>query len=320
MNLKISFVIPCYNAEKYIQRCIESIQTTSSHEIIVVNDGSRDKTEQIVQQLMQRCTNIRLLNKDNQGVNAARRDGYKVAIGEYICFVDADDTVSLSKELLSWLDKDYDVIKAGGYYEKGENKEIYSNKYIGTIKDAEHAYCLMLDGQLLPYIHSTFFKRKAVDENCFQIDSRFKIGEDLLFNIRIMGEAKRMVSVENAFYHYVMNENSVMHTNIWGFNYIRDFNTALASQILKQSPCLERKIIEHRFLDYTGTLLFPEISYKKEYYHEINQLLKQHPEIKNNAPKKQTLFIGCEPLYRVYICLFHLLQRLRGKGMRKVID
>lgn len=319
-DIKVSFIIPCYNAQTYIQRCVTSIHPTVPYEIIVVNDGSLDDTRQVIERLRQNHQEMRLLNKENEGVNAARRDGWRMAKGEYVCFVDADDTICQNLEIWAWLEKGYDIIKAGGYYVNGSTRILYRNHYIGEIRNMEHAYNLMLEGKLLPFIHSSIYRKKAIDDDCFDISSRFKIGEDLLFNLKLMGKVKRMVSIESAFYNYMMNVDSVMHNKVWGFSYIQAFNDELGRLILQQVPDLERKVIIHRFLDYVGTMLFPEVDYRHEYYQEINSLLSEYPWVKSYAPKKSVLFIGQETLYKMYLSLFHFIQKCRGKGRRVIID
>lgn len=319
-NLKISFIIPCYNAEPYIQGCIESIHPIVPYEIIVVNDGSTDRTSQMVHELMSHYNNIVFIEKENEGVNAARRDGWRIAQGEYVCFVDADDTIESDSAIWKQLDKNYDILKAGGHYISNGNRILYTNSYVGEIQDAESAYTLMLDSHLLPFIHSAIYRKDTIDNDCFDIPSRFKIGEDLLFNVKLMGKAKRMCSVNDAFYNYNMNDTSVMHTKVWGFHYIQAFNDELSKQILKYTPRLEKKVIVHRFLDYTGTLLFPEVKYKHEYYIAIQSLLQQYPWVKSYAPQKHIRFINCEYGYRFYLSLFHFVQNIRGKSKRKLID
>lgn len=319
-NPKISFIIPCYNAELHIQSCIESIHPAVPYEIVVINDGSTDNTTQKVRKLMSHYGNIVFIEKENEGANAARRDGWKTAKGEYVCFVDADDTIESDSGIWKRLDKNYDILKAGGHYISNGNRILYNNSYIGEIRTAECAYILMLDSRLLPFIHSAIYRKDAIDNECFDIPPRFKIGEDLLFNIKLMGKAKKMWSVNDAFYNYQMNDASMMHTKIWGFRYIQAFNDELSKLILKHAPRLEKEVIIHRFLDYTGTLLFPEVKYKHEYYVAIQSLLQQHPWVKSYAPKKNIRLIGCECGYRFYLFLFHSIQNIRGKGKRKLVD
>ena len=99
----ISVIVPVYKAEKYIRECIESIlsQTYEDFELILVNDGSPDASGMICDQYAQRDSRVSVIHQNNQGVSAARNTGMQRAVGEYICFVDADDTVD--REYLSIL-------------------------------------------------------------------------------------------------------------------------------------------------------------------------------------------------------------------------
>ena len=95
-NPKVSFIIPCYNVEPYIEKCINSItrQTISEIEIIPVDDGSPDGTGKILDRLAEKDPRIKVIHKENAGVSAARNSGLQLAIGDYIVFVDGDDFIA----------------------------------------------------------------------------------------------------------------------------------------------------------------------------------------------------------------------------------
>lgn len=319
-DIKVSFIIPCYNAQTYIHRCITSIYSTVPYEIIVVNDGSLDDTRQVIERLQQNHQEIRLLNKENEGVNAARRDGWRMAKGEYVCFVDADDTVEWTDELLQFFYSDADIIKTAGYYVTSCGLELYKNVYEGRVDGMEQAYKLMINGQILPFVHTAFYRNSIIDEECFDIPCRFSIGEDLLFNLNVMSKVGKMVCLPIPFYRYLMNEASVMHTKVWGFNYIRDFNAMLSSIVLRRVPTLERQIVKHRFFDYVGTLLFPEVEFKKEYYQEIRSMIVQYPWLLKEAPRRLVFGIKNEYTYHLYLWVYRSYQKMKGRGRRGVLD
>ena len=110
-KIKLSIIIPCYNVEKYVEKSINSLiaQTLDNVEIIVVNDGSKDNTLKILKKYEKENSNIKLIDKKNAGVSAARNDALKIAKGEYIGFLDSDD----------WVEKDM--------FEKMYNKAINEN-------------------------------------------------------------------------------------------------------------------------------------------------------------------------------------------------
>lgn len=95
----ISIVVPVYNAEKYIVKCMDSLinQTYGNIEIIVINDGSKDRTKNILDKYALNDKRIKIIHKENTGVSDTRNIGINISTGEYVCFVDADD----------WLDSDY---------------------------------------------------------------------------------------------------------------------------------------------------------------------------------------------------------------------
>ena len=92
-NIKVSIIIPVYNSEKYLRQCLDSVinQTFKDIEIIVINDGSTDNSLQIIQEYVNKYSNIKLINKQNEGCYKARNIGLETATGEYIAFLDADD-------------------------------------------------------------------------------------------------------------------------------------------------------------------------------------------------------------------------------------
>src|SRR5690606_10726550 len=95
MNMKLSFVIPCFNMEHYLPQCLESLYRQdidlSSYEIIVVNDGSHDGTLEAARGYAHKYPNIKIIDKENAGVGAARNSGMDMAIGEFLYFLDPDD-------------------------------------------------------------------------------------------------------------------------------------------------------------------------------------------------------------------------------------
>ena len=96
INKKVSIIVPIYNGDRYIENLIECInkQKYKSYEVILVNDGSTDKTDSICQELLKNNNKIKYIKKENTGVSDSRNQGMSIATGEYICFVDVDDMIS----------------------------------------------------------------------------------------------------------------------------------------------------------------------------------------------------------------------------------
>lgn len=129
---KISVIVPVYNTEKYIKKCIRSIieQTLKEIEIIIVNDGSKDKSLEIIKDLMKQDRRIKLINKENEGVSSARNSGIKMAKGKYIQFIDSDDWIEKEflEKMYDFAEKENVDIVVSDYYEDYSNGKIKIKK------------------------------------------------------------------------------------------------------------------------------------------------------------------------------------------------
>ena len=121
---KVSIVVPVYNAEPYLDNCIQSLvnQTFSDIEIVLVNDGSKDKSGDVIDKWRKKDARVVCVNQENQGVTRARKNGANAASGEWVTFVDADDELpSNALELMLNDSDDYDIII--GYFERKVNNK-----------------------------------------------------------------------------------------------------------------------------------------------------------------------------------------------------
>ena len=126
---KISIIIPVYNGEEFLKRCLDSIivQTYQNWELIIVNDGSTDKTKDIIEEYIEKDKRIVVINKDNSGVSDSRNIGIDYSTGDYITFVDADDFLekNMLLSIIELLNKEkYDVIRYNYFKNYSNNKEI----------------------------------------------------------------------------------------------------------------------------------------------------------------------------------------------------
>lgn len=210
MFAKISVIVPVYNTEKYLSRCIESIlnQTYSDFELLLINDGSKDQSGSICDDYSNKDQRIKVFHKFNGGVSSARNLGLDNANGEYIMFVDADD----------WIDKDclnvlYTIIQSENLdllqfsfrtvNEVGKINQIYSaettaldlNNYI-----EEDVYLVCAGGTIL--------KKSIIDNIKLRFREDLKLAEDQLFILSTMNFATRIKRIPEVFYNYYKNENS----------------------------------------------------------------------------------------------------------------
>ena len=216
-EIKISVIIPAYNVEKYINRCLESIisQTLKDIEIIVVNDGSTDSTLKKIALFMEKDERIKLINKNNEGLSCARNDGIKNAKGDYIFHVDGDDFIKNTtlEELYSYaIRKDLDVVTSDVYVYKNKNdvkimkdieiknKEIISAKeYLAKFFNNEGTYTVC---------NKLWKKDLYIDNNVFH-PKNISYGEDGCTVPRLIINANKIGKINKCFYYYCMNEESM---------------------------------------------------------------------------------------------------------------
>lgn len=213
MNCKVSIIIPVYNGEKFIKKCIESIlkQTYQNYEIIIINDGSTDRTKETIESL--KNEKLKLYNIKNAGVSNARNYGMNQANGDYILFVDADDKIdNKTLEVLVNKQKEYkvDIIRYNGYIqdEKGNFEKlempIDNNTIINSKKDLKKIIKL-INGSLRCYSPLLFIRNSDI----IQFDSSLTYLEDKLFYLQNMTNGdKKILFIDEMLYYYNYNKRS----------------------------------------------------------------------------------------------------------------
>lgn len=204
----ISVIIPVYNAASYLAQCLENIlyQTYKNIEIIVVDDGSVDNSAQIAKNY-----NINLVKQTNRGVSVARNVGLKVAIGEYVHFLDADDLLNLDfyeRMLAAALSCDADISFCGIINEREPIlSRTIEHKFIVLNKEDKFALTNVgHDGYCFNYL----IKRSFLVENKLNFDENVSTAEDLIFSMQAVFFANKIITVPGAVYYYKMRNQSAL--------------------------------------------------------------------------------------------------------------
>ena len=214
--IKYSFIVPVYNTEKYLKKCLDSLvnQTYKDFEIIVVNDGSTDKSSSIISKYQKKYKNIIVIDKENEGLSMARNRGVQKSSGKYIIFVDSDDYVS--NKLLEEIDKkidDSDILrfqiatedeeytKINEYHEEGfESMCGYDAfKYLSSYHFVEPAWCYVIRKNY--YIENKFSFKKGVYH------------EDFGLIPYVIYKARKVKSIDFIGYYYIQRNGSIMNNN-----------------------------------------------------------------------------------------------------------
>ena len=314
-EFKVSIIVPVYNTEKYLREWVESLthQTYQNLEIILINDGSKDGSGKLCDELAAEDARIRVLHKENGGVVSAWTTGAKEATGDYLNFIDSDDWVDgcMIEEMAKHLSGNCKEIVACGYViEKGDkDKQVvhqklppgeYNRDYL-----IEKVYPTLL-GEEERFI---FFSRcmklytrdLVVDNLCFA-DRRVKLGDDSFIALPTLLDCERLVVMDHkAYYHYRYVENSIVHgydPNM--FQNLQWFKEALDKVVEAKYPKEVQAEAEKRaWMEYLQMLLliikneargnpsgYRENIQKICRSKEIGQLVKQYPiEVQQTSNK-----------------------------------
>lgn len=210
----ISVVIPCYNADPFLHQCFESIinQSYQDIQIILIDDGSTDNTPDILAEYAVRDTRIQVITQDNQGISAARNAGLKMATGNYIAFVDADDWLEPDTFVKVLTGNQEDLI-CFSYYRNFDNAEVVKDLGIEGGFPAELVQRRMvgLVGKELTHITSfdalitcwgKLYRREIVQEVKFRDLKDLGTWEDGIFNLEVLENATSVRIINKPFYHY----------------------------------------------------------------------------------------------------------------------
>ena len=201
MASKISVIVPVYNAEKFLHRCINSIlaQTFSDWELLLIDDGSMDRSGQICDEYAAKDERIRVFHKENGGVSSARNLGLDHAEGEWIAFVDSDD----------WIDSEYltcfventkgDIVVSGMRFFSPKDSIEFGVDFFGNTADA--IICLS-ENRILGYVPNKLFKKSVISHNNLRFDKEIVFKEDEDFVLKYMAVSHSVVCVKSAYYNY----------------------------------------------------------------------------------------------------------------------
>lgn len=214
-SLKISIIIPVYNSEKYLKKCLDSIvnQTYKNLEIIIVNDGSTDGSEKICKEYESNDDRVIYLYKENGGLPSARNMGLEHASGDYIGYVDSDDYCEL--DMFEYLitkavENNADVARCSFFFEyenNGKTEEvIYEKENVVDNKD-EQITDLLLNGHLSGVVWNKIYKFDKVKN--IRFDSKYSCNEDLDYNYKVFSSGVKAVYCTEPKYRYYIHNGSI---------------------------------------------------------------------------------------------------------------
>ena len=207
-NELVSIIIPVYNVEQYLNKCIESIinQTYPNIEVILIDDGSTDLSGKICDNYAKKDCRIKVIHKKNEGVSCARNDGVKSSKGKYVLFIDSDDYIDIDaiEKMIEEIDKD-EIIKISHRLVRN-NRIIKCISNNGTFSKVDYIKKVLI-GDIGGHSWGYLLKKDIIDNLYF--DERTSCMEDTLFIINCILKAERIKCINTTFYNHVINDNGI---------------------------------------------------------------------------------------------------------------
>lgn len=220
--LKVSIIVPIFNSEKYLNKCIDSIinQSLKEIEIILINDGSKDNSELICNNYAKKDNRIRVISKKNEGVSSARNCGLKMAKGEYVLFVDSDDWLELNMCEVLYKEAslgDYDVVMCG-FKEFNDYKKSYKDFIINNVSDDKILDIILSNSYPIKgFLFNKLLKREKITK---EFNDKIFIKEDLMFLLENVGNITKYKIIKDELYNYRITESSLSHSKKVNINRI----------------------------------------------------------------------------------------------------
>jgi glycosyltransferase involved in cell wall biosynthesis len=238
----VSIIVPVYNAEPYLPECIESIlaQSETSFELVMIDDGSTDASASICKQYQTRDKRIRYFFQENAGANRAREAGVQKANGDWILFVDADDTIhpDALKVLLS---------RTGNAKLVMAEMDRYERSPVYGLIPAEQYLALLLKRKINLASYNKLFRKDFFRSFVFDIPSNIVIGEDMVMNVRLACEAQKQSAqvciLSDVLYYYRPVPTSIINQRKWSFGDVFCVQRALADSFTKKPKALLRSTL-----------------------------------------------------------------------------
>ena len=347
--MKVSIVVPAYNVERFIDRCIQSLvqQTYGNLEIIVIDDGSTDCTSEVIKKYKKKDSRIIALSTDHLGPNMARSRGVNVANGDYIMFVDADDYLEVNAvEIL--IDKfchtDVNIIRFNSVYRDSGKKvspipmQGRKQKIIMQNKIEEFLLTSIKLNALWSQIYKSDFL-KGVE--AFGYDISF--GEDFLVNLEVYQKIDKMLILDDVLYHYCDNSKSITNTvceekiikNVQDRIFVSNIASQYVSKNIKNVDFRNKafysqlRMLRHSFID----LCKIEKYTKKQFIENFNDVFTKNrfsmidvgelsdyiatlsfsEKVKNEKFINPILELDYDYMWR-YICCYRILKKIIRRG------
>jgi len=292
--MDISIIIPVYNVEKYLRRCLDSVlqQKNISMEIILVDDGSTDSSSNFCEEYVACHSNIKCIHIENSGPSTAKNIGYNEATGKYVAFIDSDDELKpemFSTMLESGFKHNADIVCCN-YIQIDENGNISHIEYTGVeyvLKRDEALKAILIKDKIYSQCWTKIYKRETMDLYHIRNTEGLKTEEDFIYNIQAFACSKTICIVDKPLYIYTHRLKSLSkdyyRDHISQYIDNRILRLEMVDSIIRERfPHLQKYSTYHCIFYYNELLgrvcLFPKI-YRDSRIHKVLSYIRQNSDI-----------------------------------------
>lgn len=289
---KVSVVVPIYNVEKYLNKCIDTIvdQTYKNLEIILVDDGSKDNSGLLCDQWAEKDSRIKVIHKENGGLSSARNVGMENATGDYIMFEDSDDWLEpeLIERSIECIQKDESDIVIFGYRKVDEMENDIGEFTFGKKVLTREQLTKQLHTRILEmsfgYAWNKLYNFQTIKDSGLRFDSTIIDREDLAFNMQLLSCVNKVNYLDFIGYNYLQRNTSLLHNSDLGrLNNIETFCQKM-SDIDLEDEGMKRKVYNMNVLHYLSDCMIKNILWndelsKRQKKEWIKKIIQKCPEV-----------------------------------------
>lgn len=310
---KVSVIIPVYNVEKFLIKCLGSVinQTYLNLEIILVDDGSTDSSGKICDEFALKDNRICVIHKENGGLSSARNAALDIATGEYICFVDSDDFICenlISESIAKIQETDSDVCMFSHFTTDGQSESVEYlplNKDVYEKDDIKKNIIPLFIGQksakeppLLGFVCRQLFRRDVIGEQKFRSEREY-YAEDIVFDLEFYLKANKMCVVNKPLYYYRYVETSLSNR----------YRNNLFDKLVKLLSFKQNLVKEYNIVDCEERMI--RSTFRAVIGSALN--VKKAPNLSKQEKKNELKTIVCNPLVRAAI------KKVKPKGIKETV-
>lgn len=292
---KISIIVPVYNVEQYLSKCILSVleQTYQDWELLLVNDGSPDNSDKICEEFAQKDNRIRVLHKENGGVSSARNLGLENAKGDYIMFIDSDDWISNDcLEVCKYeIEKNnLDALQFGFFSIYSDRKLAHINSSTSILSGEEY----IQTNSFNVCVWGGIYRRKIIEGNQLRFPIELKLAEDQIFVLSFLKETQRIKYLDRGMYYYYQRDESANHSSKSKDMLLSCEQLSKFSNEWPIAKCYIDKMIVN--------FIMIIISNNDTHYRLLKKIFKKHsPKIKNIDTFKSFIVLASVNFYLGYL-------------------